>query len=63
MTTQTTNIDDYMELIYKQMIAASDSPHHVILNEDIYVDNVLPKSSAGMWLKAGVYIDGVLQDD
>lgn len=41
----------------------TEGPSYIIITEDTWVDNVLPKSHAGMWLKAGVYIDGVRQDD
>ena len=58
----TTPIGDYMNLMYSQMMTG-DPPDHVVLLEDIYIDNVLPKSGAGMWLKAGTYINGVRQDD
>jgi hypothetical protein len=34
---------------------------YVVLNEDCFIPNILPRSGAGITLKAGVYIDGVCE--
>lgn len=59
---ETTKISEYMNLMYSQILGG-EPPTHVVLLEDMFIDNVLPKSGAGITLKAGTYIDGVRQDD
>ena len=58
-----TIITDYMELFYKQIGIACQPPEYIVLTENVFIDNVLPKSGAGIILKAGVYINGVYQDE
>lgn len=60
--TKTTKFERYLYESAYSMMPFSESDY-VILGEDVFVPNVLPRSGAGITLKAGTYIDGVRQDD
>lgn len=56
--------DSMCEFLKKALVKPnSGKPHYIIIGKDTFVEKILPKSGSGITLKAGIYIDGVRQED